>query len=121
MSDRWLLVIRRAGLDLGRWLGSWRLSIVLMVLMAQYYAFLAIWAGSSPPHVVRNIAALLPFWLLYALLLVNAGVCLSKRLPTLKRDLSRRPRFTASPPVRCWDAISWLARRRRARSKSEMR
>lgn len=75
--------------DLGPRLGSWRLSIVLMVLAALYYTFLAIWAGSSPPHVVRNIAGLIPFWLVYALLLVNTGVCLWRRLPQLRRELAR--------------------------------
>jgi hypothetical protein len=90
-----------------------------MVLTAQYYVFLAIWAGSSPPHVVRNIAALLPFWLLYALLLVNAGVCLFNRLPALRRDLSRRPRLTERPAewvidtpsvTRAGEARAWLRR-----------
>ena len=80
--------------DLGRRLGSWRLSVALMVLAALYYALLAIWSGSSPPHVVRNITSLLPFWLLYGLLLINTGVCLWQRLPTLRRDIGREPRWS---------------------------
>jgi len=98
MWDRPLFAVRRLTVDLGGRLGSWRLSIVLMVVAALYYAFLAIWAGSSPPHVVQNIASLVPFWLVYGLLLVNTGVCLWNRFPTLKRDLSRSPRWGDRPP-----------------------
>jgi hypothetical protein len=69
-----------------------------MVLAALYYAFLAIWATSSPQHVVQNIAGLLPFWLVYALLLINTGFCLWRRIPTLKRQLSRRLTLTDREP-----------------------
>jgi len=82
--------LRRFWLDLGPNLGSTRLSIVLMVVAALYHLFLAIWAGSSPPHVVRSIAGLLPYWLVYLLLLVNTSVCFWNRLPLVARDLARR-------------------------------
>lgn len=98
MWDRALFASRRFLLDLGGLLGSWRLSIVLMVVAGLYYALLAIWAGASPPHVVRNIAALSPFWLVYLLLLVNTGLCLWRRIPTLRRDLSREPRWSERAP-----------------------
>jgi cytochrome c biogenesis protein ResB len=98
MWDRGLFAVRRLTVDLGGRLGSWRLSIVLMVVAALYYGLLAIWATSSPPHVVRNIASLVPFWLVYGLLLVNTGVCLWNRLPTLRKDLSRRPRWSERSP-----------------------
>ncbi|KAB2957421.1 MAG: hypothetical protein F9K18_12770 [Thermoanaerobaculia bacterium] len=68
---------------------------MLMVLAALYYAFLAIWSGSSPPHVVAGIAALAPYWLVYALLLVNTAVCLWRRLPALRRELERDRRSGA--------------------------
>jgi hypothetical protein len=97
MWDRLLFAVRRAAPDLGQWLGSTRLSVVLMVVTAQYYLFLAIWSGSSPPHVVQNIAGLIPFWLLYALLLTNTGVCLWRRIPVLKRDVAASPRLTERP------------------------
>jgi hypothetical protein len=97
MWGRFLFAVRRRGPDVGQWLGSTRLSIVLMVVMAQYYLFLAIWSGSSPPHVVQNIARLIPFWLLHALLLTNTGVCLWKRIPVLKRDVSSSPRLIERP------------------------
>ena len=61
-------------MDLGSRLGSWRLSIVLMVAAGLYYGFLAIWATSSPPHVVQNIASLAPFWIVYGLLRTESGV-----------------------------------------------
>ena len=92
MWDRALFAVRRFTVDLGGRLGSWRLSIVLMVVAALYYGFLAVWATSSPPHVVGNIASLIPFWLVYLLTLVNTGVCLWQRLPKLRRDLAERPR-----------------------------
>jgi len=63
-----------------------------MVLAALYYAFLAIWAGSSPPHVVKNIASLAPYWLVYGLLLVNTAVCFWRRLPRLFRELAHERR-----------------------------
>jgi len=90
MWARATFALRRFLLDLGPNLGSWRLSIVLMVLATLYYALLAIWSTSSPAEVVRNIAGLLPFWAIYALLLVNTTVCFWRRLPMLRRDLARR-------------------------------
>jgi cytochrome c biogenesis protein ResB len=98
MWVRPLFAVRSFLAEPGPRLGSWRLSIVLMVLAALYYGFLAIWATSSPPHVVQNIAGLLPFWLVYALLLVNTGVCLWRRIPTLKRQLSPRLTLTDREP-----------------------
>jgi hypothetical protein len=89
MWNRLLFAMRSFLADLGPRLGSWRLSVVLMVVAALYYGFLGIWASSSPPHVVRNIAGLIPFWLVYGLLLVNTGVCLWRRLPQLKRELAQ--------------------------------
>lgn len=86
-----LFALRRLGLDASRWLGSWRLSVVLMVLAAFYHVFLAAWAFTSPSHVVRGIAGLAPFWLVYGLLLVNTGVCFTRRW----RGLSRRGRRAA--------------------------
>jgi hypothetical protein len=84
MLDKLLFATRRFFMELGDHIGSWRLSIVLMVLAVQYYLLLAIWSGFSPGHVVRNIASLSPFLLLYALLLANTAVCLWRRIPTLK-------------------------------------
>jgi hypothetical protein len=69
-----------------------------MVAAALYYAFLAIWSTSSPPHVVQNIAALSPFLLVYLLLLVNTGVCLWRRLPRLRREVSAGPVWSGRPP-----------------------
>jgi len=86
-----LFPLRRLGLDTGRWLGSWRLSVVLMVLAAFFHLFLAAWAFTSPSHVVRNIAGLAPFWLVYGLLLINTAVCFTRRW----RGLSRRGRRAA--------------------------
>jgi len=98
MWDRALYTLRGRIPDLGRGLGSWRLSIVLMVLAGLYYGLLAIWATSSPPHVVQNIASLLPFWVLYALLLINTVVCLWTRLGALRRDLSPGPSLSRLAP-----------------------
>lgn len=94
MWDRALFNVRRRAVGLGPRLGSWRLSIVLMVLAALYYGFLAIWARSSPPHVVANIASMIPFWIVYGLLLLNTTVCLWYRIPALRQELARR-RFAA--------------------------
>ena len=77
--------------DFGRLLGSWKLSVVLMVVVAFYYGLLVVWAALSPPDVVQRIATLLPFWIMYLLLLVNTGVCLWRRLPALKRDIRAEP------------------------------
>ena len=98
MWTRLLFAVRSFTTDLGPRLGSWRLSIVLMVLVALYYGFLAIWATSSPPHVVGNIASLAPFWLLYALLLVNTGVCLWRRLGVLGKQIGREPLLAGRTP-----------------------
>ncbi len=84
MLDRLLYALRRLAPDAGRRLGSWRLSIVLMVLAGFYHGLLAIWATSSPPHVVQNIASLVIFWLVYGLLLINTVACLWRRVPQLR-------------------------------------
>jgi hypothetical protein len=99
MWDRALFRIRAIGPEIGPLLGSWKLSVVLMVASGLYYAFLAIWATSSPPHVVQNIAGLLPFWLVYGLLLLNTFVCLWRRIPGLRRDLGPGPAYGKTPPA----------------------
>jgi len=91
-AGRWRSRLRRAWLDAGPLLGSWRLSIVLMVLTALYFALLAIWAAASAADIVRRIAQLAPFWIVYLLLLVNTTVCFVRRWPMLRRDLARRGR-----------------------------
>jgi hypothetical protein len=73
-----------------------------MVLAALYYLFLAIWGSASPPDVVENIASMLPFWILYGLMLVNTGVCLWRRFPALRLDLARTPRWGGRDPE--WSA-----------------
>ena len=98
MLDKILFAVRRFRQDVWFWFGSWKLSIVLMVLAALYYLLLAIWAGSSPPHVVRNIASLAPFWALYVLLLVNTGTCLWRRLAILKHELASGSNYRDRPP-----------------------
>jgi hypothetical protein len=102
MWDRALYTLRGRIPDVGRGLGSWRLSIVLMVLAGLYYGLLAIWATSSPPHVVQNIGSLIPFWALYALLLINTVVCLWTRLGALKRDVSPGPSLNRAAPEWEW-------------------
>ncbi|MHB0972202.1 MAG: hypothetical protein ACYC7A_08945 [Thermoanaerobaculia bacterium] len=79
MLDNALFRIRSAGVDVWPLLGSWQLSIVLMVTTAFWYVLLAVFAFLSPPHVVQSIAGLAMFWILYALLLVNTAVCLVVR------------------------------------------
>jgi hypothetical protein len=119
MLDRLLFAVRRAVPEFGQWLGSTRLSVVLMIVAAQYYLFLAIWSASSPPHVVQNIAGLIPFWLVYGLMLINTGVCLWNRFPVLRRDLAAAPRLTErpadweldTPPVTSADGAHTLLRR----------
>lgn len=95
----WLL--RGALPAAGRLLASWKLSVVLMVTAAFYYAQLAVFARASPSEVVQNIAALVPFWGLYALLLLNTGWCLWLRLPLLRRELSLVP--PAPGQVSTWE------------------
>ncbi len=68
-----------------------------MILLALYYTLLTIWAASSAPGIVQNIASLLPFWLVYILLLVNTFVCLWGRLDVLKNQISRSPVLTRGP------------------------
>jgi hypothetical protein len=116
MWARPLFAVRRLTVDLGPRLGSWRLSIVLMVVAALYYGFLAVWAGSSPGHVVRSIAALLPFWLVYALLLVNTAVCLWRRVPALRRDVSRSPTPSEQPADWMLDAAQGMNREQAVRT-----
>lgn len=71
-------------------LSSWQFSIVLTVSGALYYLLLAIWAAKSPPHVVRNIASLLPFLIFYVLLLLNTFLCIVRRWSTLVSHMRHR-------------------------------
>jgi len=98
--------LRRLSPDLARWLASWKLSVVLMTLAALYHAFLAIWGYASPPDVVRNIASLAVFQIIYALLLVNTGFCLWRRLPSLLQSLAPEPLFVQRPAL--WQTrVAW--------------
>jgi hypothetical protein len=83
-----LFRVRRSLPDLGRFIGSWRLSVGLMVIAAMYQAVLTIFAALSGPEVGHRISQLLPFWTVWVLLLINTGVCLWRRFPALKRELS---------------------------------
>lgn len=87
MSTSLRVALREALPAVSRQLASWKLSVVLMVLAALYYALLAIWAKASAPAFVHNIANLLPFWIVYALLLVNTFWCLAWRYGALRREL----------------------------------
>jgi hypothetical protein len=83
---------------LGALLSSWKLSVVVMIAGALFYVLLAIWARSTPSHVVQSIATLVPFWAFYALTLLNTGFCLWTRLPILLRDVARAPVLDRTPP-----------------------
>jgi cytochrome c biogenesis protein ResB len=95
MLKRVVFAVRSFWVDPWPRLGSWRLSVVLMVAATLYYLFLAIWAGSTPAVTVQSIARLTPFWIVYLLLLVNTAVCLWRRLPALLREISSE-RMTGS-------------------------
>lgn len=79
MSAKFFFRLRAATVDLGPFLGSWQLSVVLMVTAAFWYLLLAVFAFLSPTHVVQGIAGLAMFWLLYALILLNTGACIILR------------------------------------------
>lgn len=79
MLDRAFFRIRSAVVDAGPWIGSWQLSVVLMVTAAFWNVLLAVFAFLSPPHVVHGIAGLAMFWLLYAALAVNTVACIWTR------------------------------------------
>lgn len=118
MWTRASLWLRGVAPALGRQLGSWRLSVVLTVTVAFFYAHLAIFSRNSPSEMVRNIAALVVFWAIYGALLVNTAACLWLRFPTLKRELAAHPHLVATPPS--WevplvvnDAVATEALRRR--------
>lgn len=87
--------------EIGPLLGSWKLSVVLMITAALYYIFLAIWATSSPSHIIQNIAGLAPFWIVFGLLIANTGVCLWRRFPGMLRDIS--PGFVRGPEPPLWE------------------
>lgn len=112
-------LVRRTWPGFGRFAGSWKLSIVLMVVWAFYSVLLVIWSSSSPPHIVRNIAGLFPFQVVYAGLLINTLVCLWLRLPLLKRSLLKgmttqgvNPRWSQpTPGIRDYSEAAVLGNR----------
>jgi hypothetical protein len=68
-------------------------------LASLFQALLVIWSTRSPAPVVRRIALLLPFWLIYGLMLVNTALCFWRRLPRLRQELGRAPILQATTPV----------------------
>lgn len=60
-------------------LGSWQLSVVLMVAACVFYLLLLIYSWTVPSHVVRSIAGLALYWIAWSLLLINTFVCLLNR------------------------------------------
>ncbi len=97
-------VYKLRSIDWGRQLASWQLSVVLMVLLALYYGHLLVFAANSAPERVQNIAALLPFWLLYALLLANTATCMWRRLRGLVRELTWLPNAEGDRPR--WQTVA---------------
>jgi hypothetical protein len=81
-------------------LASWRLSVVLTISGAVYFVFLSIWGARAPAHVVQTISGMLPFWLLYTLLVINTLLCISGRWQRLLELTRRRPVFL--PQARDW-------------------
>ena len=100
MWDRLLFRLRSASLDIWPLLGSWKLSVVLMIGTAVFYVMLTAYAFTTPAHVVQNIASLVVFWILYILLLINTATCLWNRIPRLRREISRVPLFGNAIPAR---------------------
>jgi hypothetical protein len=84
-------------------LSSWRLSAVLTISGAVYFVFLSIWGARAPAHVVLTISGMIPFLLLYLLLLVNTLLCFSGRLRRLLDLAGRRPMFL--PQIRSWHQV----------------
>lgn len=85
MSSMWddaLFRVRAARVDFWPLLGSWQLSVALMVTAAFWSLLLAVFAFLSPPHVVRALASLGMWTLLYALLLINTAACVVMRRVT---------------------------------------
>lgn len=71
-----------------------------MICAALYYGFLAIFATRSPSAIVGNIGGTAPFWLLYALLLLNTAVCLWRRTRSVLREVGAQPMADRDRP--CW-------------------
>jgi hypothetical protein len=79
MLDRLLFRLRTALGEPRVLLGSWKLSVALMVGAAVFYLLLTIYSWAVPTHVVSNIAGLWVFWIAWLLLFVNTFVCLWNR------------------------------------------
>jgi hypothetical protein len=84
-------------------LSSWRLSVVLTISGAVYYVFLSIWGARAPAHVVQTISGMIPFLLLYLLLLVNTLLCFSGRIWRLLELAGRRSVFL--PQTHTWRRV----------------
>ena len=95
MLDKALRRLRAATVDPWQLLGSWRLSVALMVSATVWYALLAFVSALSPPHVIRNITELQMFWVLWALIFLNTAVCLWRRAGALRRDLVELRRWSS--------------------------
>jgi hypothetical protein len=79
MLDRALYRLRAALTEPRALLGSWKLSVALMVGTAVCYLMLAAYSWAVPSHVVASIASLSLYSVCWALLLVNTFVCIWNR------------------------------------------
>ena len=95
MLDKALRRLRAATVDPWQLLGSWRLSVALMVSAAVWYVLLAFFSAFSPPHVIQSIAVLGMFWALWALIFLSTAVCLWRRAGALRRDLVELRRWSS--------------------------
>lgn len=79
MSIKPLFRLRAALTEPRALLGSWKVSVVLMVAACVFYLLLAIYSFTVPSHVVSAIASMVVYWTCWTLLLVNTFVCLWNR------------------------------------------
>lgn len=84
MSANPLFRLRAALTEPRALLGSWKLSVALMVGACVFYTLLLVYSWTVPSHVVASIAGLSVFWLCWTLLLLNTAVCLWNRFRGLR-------------------------------------
>lgn len=85
MWDRALYQLRAALTEPRALLGSWKLSVALMVGASVFYLMLAVYSWTVPSHVVAGIASLSLYWICWTLLLVNTFVCIWNRWRSTSR------------------------------------
>lgn len=82
--------LKKSAPAINKFLSSRGLSVYLLMAALLFYLLLAIWAAKTPAHVVKSIANVLPFKLLYGFFFLNLLFCILNGISGIRRRARKR-------------------------------